>query len=675
MSIVTTLPGGVKVKTPNPGRSILKKGRRRSDSRTSRTSGSRRRSDSRGSNRGSSKGRNKPGRRGGKPQQPNVGRNRAAIERSVKTPTVSQHTKYLYGFLDPTANKTRGPNRCPYPTVCFQMSAATDITLQGGANINQKTGLNYRSVLDKGGHNVPPQDASGFEPIFNGTPDSQPFTNVYYTETQGDPVTFVACPHATRTVGGSLTVNHQNEPLWATTQFDGFITSGFICSSKDTFGKPMYTNTAYTLDNLVPTSSVHEWTGTYDCPLKQFNRPLSENPFLTVEGRPNDDFFRESQPHAPVQIWNTVPWRTTGLSIGVQNTSTPLTARGTAVGGDNRMLFGQSSQSYYEWQNTQILTDVGGGGGVQLELADLATAGTTVPSTYEQAFNGPTMSQSRRDLGAFPAGTYLNSSYIPSSDRILQFRSDTSSMSTWNQPLPEDGALNNNNISYYENIDPSPAQPYVMTRGELLMNNPAAYITVSGWQDGATYRITVTWNIEVALSTSGPLAMFMEAARFAQNYVVNWSALQDVMCAGINGDNLAAAAGNPVVVGGALAAIAAATVPAPVPPNSQNYQNAVRSFTHRVTSQLPPRVTKPTVEGMINHAEHGETNVPNAIVDAAVGGTLVYQNRSLLSRLAKTVGSGFSKATAWATREAATVGRGILTRLPAALEEGAMLAL
>jgi len=173
----------------------------------------------------------------------------------------------------------------------------------------------------------------------------------------------------------------------------------------------------------------------------------------------------------------------------------------------------------------------------------------------------------------------------------------------------------------------------------------------------------------------------MANARFAQNYTVNWGAIQGVYGAGSDGDNLIAAVDHGVIRQGMAAALGAAQTPPPTAAVGWNI--GVAPIAPSIRASLPPRISRTLEPTLVGHASasdhasggHTAADVASDVLQAGIAGGMAYSNRAGLGKAAtsfagrigqaaKTVGRAANATFQFAKNAGSWIARGVEAAAP-----------
>lgn len=559
------------------------------------------------------------------------------LRRELQPTTVSQQSRFLYQFFDPGAGVYRGPNKSSLPTICYKTTSVTQFTLDVDPNLDpNKTGVNFEATSDVASQQT---DQGGmYRPTYNGNPTSDKFNGVYYCKAEGQAIAICAMPHRLRTIGGGqISADIAEEYAAIPAAISPGLAAGFVCPVNVTYSTPMYTNYRRTLAANGTTEDDFATPDGYMYPLNPLVAPFLE---IDHSGVNCAHYGNASPIYAKGDVKTAVPMRCIGCIMEISIVATPLDAKGVVIAGDNRALYNTTTETTANWQEQVNLTSPG----LTFYGDDLLASANVNPNPSENVFNGVSISQNRRDMGEFMRGQMYRCAFIPSNDRILEYRSELSNFSAWNMPNLN-APITPSVQDMVCNRDPNSAHGYYSTIGEMLANNPMAYITVSSWKKGISIRVKTTYSYEALVANSAPNAPQMDNARYAQNYIVNWGAIQGVYGAGINGDNLLAALDHGVIRNGMAAALGAAETPAPTSPLGWNI--GVAALAPAVRMAAPPKTARalaPTLAGHASAADHssGSTTAADLAADAvnvAAGAAIINANKGSAASMVKGIGT------------------------------------
>jgi len=415
----------------------------------------------------------------------------------------TQEEQYMYGFVDPE-NGAPGPGDAQYSTYVTKHRGYNDMTV-ADLGTDTKSGLNYVPL------NGPISPATSWTPDVAGTLANVANNDVYtngaaYRVNNTDPVTFVACPHYVRGLGG-ITPSGSSEDSFAN-RFISRAVMGFQCSNV-AFGQSAYSNRWIEADGTVG-SNDSSWM-----------KPLSNYDIDLFASTKNEESVQKAPNVTDVTQRNTtsmVRHRIVGLKLGVICNSPALTVTGQVVGGDNRFIYGVVPE-YARRENA-------GGSLINANTPTLDAIASFGVDPSEVAFTGRTFSQSRRDLGALSHGEAYESVFIPASDHIMEWISVPGVHSALSIPREK---ITDIETSAIQGGYPLDAAHYSYQRIiDMCMNLPMAYITITGAPAGTTFRVFTSVAIENVVLNDNPLALVRESARMARRYLPDWGELAGV---------------------------------------------------------------------------------------------------------------------------------------------------
>lgn len=499
--------------------------------------------------------------------------------KSVRSMFTASEDAYLYGFMDPE-HAAPGPGDGSYSTYVVKHRSFKDYILKSVPYI-PNTGVNENYVA------TGDWNSQGY---VNGVAEDSAFTKGWaYVTGDGQPVTFIACPHQVRSVWG----NQKSSDRW------NYYVAGAVIDGGVTNASPMYTSVAYQAypEDGTPVAGLAQTFQNWQIPLGDFDiEPFYDDPIdrrgtgYALTGIPSE----WTTQHVYDKATFLVKRRTTGLKMTVECNFPQLTTAGQVVGGDNRFIYGSNVEM---WRRDAGL--VANQASTYLDTSAGMTADSVLPSS-ETVCSGPGWSQSRRDLGALSHGAVYETQFVPTGDHILQWQSNpapsAAGFSVYTQmdadlhPLPYGGNL-------------SGANSNAMTWGDLLLNNPACYITITGAPPGCTFRVKVTWAVEYVTLNDGPLALVRDAARFAPRFAPDWAELSACCAAGrgIGSCCSKSLVCCPKLARGALAALGRLPVEVGKPANSENYALGAPDTSKHLTNALTPAVLKNAAATAPNH--------------------------------------------------------------------------